>query len=360
LNAVASAQAQGQLFAGQHLAELELAEQIQRMVPCAERLRFCLSGSEAVHAALRVARASTGRNRFVRFEGHYHGWFDNVALGIGGAPLEALGPREEPTAARWSEGLPDRIEDQCLVLPWNDLELVERALARHAPQIAAVITEPVMCNNGCILPQPGYLQGLRRLCDEHGSLLIFDEVITGFRLAPGGAQQYFGVISDLAVFGKALASGYPLSVLAGKERWMRCVAEGRVIHAGTMNSGNPSIAAALATLDVLERDAVLPRLQAFGRQLMEGLRDAAQRAGRPLLLQGPGPMFHAGFSPLPEVREYRETLSYDKPRYAAFVAGMQDRGIRLIGRGLWYISAAHDQADLERAVATAYDVLRGL
>ncbi|MFN8855828.1 MAG: aspartate aminotransferase family protein, partial [Planctomycetaceae bacterium] len=179
LHAVSEASQAGQLYAGQHLQELELAELLQRLIPCAERLRFSLSGSEADHAALRLARAVTGRPRFLRFEGHYHGWFDSVAWGVGGT-LPDMGPREEPTAVPWSQGLPSEIRDEFLTLPWNDLGLVEQLFARHASELAAVITEPVMCNNGCIPPQPGFLQGLRELCTRHGVLLIFDEVITGF------------------------------------------------------------------------------------------------------------------------------------------------------------------------------------
>ena len=359
LSEVAEASATGQLFAGQHVRELELAERLQRQIPCAELLRFSLSGSEADHAALRLARAVTGRPRFLRFEGHYHGWFDNVALGISGPSLEALGPRERPTPARWTAGLPADVEKQCLLLPWNDLPLVDNTLRDSHHEIAAIITEPVMCNSGCIEPAPGFLAGLRQLCDAHGIVLIFDEVITGFRLGLGGAQKHFGVVPDLAIFGKAMASGYPISVLAGKRRFMEKIADGTVIHAGTMNSGNPSIAAAQATLDVLESENVHPRLFELGRRLMEGLRDAAIRAGRPMLVQGPGPMFHAGFTPLTEVRDFRETLTYDKPRYAAFVAAMQERGIRLIGRGLWYISAAHTREEIDQCIATAYEVLKG-
>lgn len=359
LEAVTVASRDGQLFAGQHLLELELAESLQRLIPCAELLRFSLSGSEADHAALRAARAVTGRDRFLRFEGHYHGWFDSVAVGVSGS-LPELGPRDAPTPVRWCQGLPARIEDECLVLPWNDLKLVEQTLARHAPDIAAVITEPVMCNNGCILPEPGFLAGLRALCDHYGCVLIFDEVITGFRVGLSGAQKRFEVIPDLAVFGKALASGYPLSVLAGKRRFMQPIAEGKVIHAGTMNSGNPTVAAALATLRVLEREDVPRKLEERGKTLMAGLADVSRRAGKPLLLQGPGAMFHAGFTTLPAVRDYRDTLTYDKALYGKFVAGMQDRGVRLIGRGLWYVSAAHTEGDLEQALASAAEVLRAL
>ena len=357
---VARASAEGQLFAGQHLLELELAERLQRLIPCAELMRFSLSGSESDHAAFRVARAITGRDKVLRFEGHYHGWLDSVAIAIGGPSLEALGPREAPTPVRWSQGLPAEIEKQSVVLPWNDLSLVEQTLAARHQEIAAIVTEPVMCNSGCIPPAPGFLQGLRALCDRHGIVLIFDEVITGFRLGLGGAQKHFGVTPDLAVFGKAMASGYPISVLAGKRQFMQPIADGKVIHAGTMNSGQPSVAASLATLDVLERDQVHPRLFELGRTLMDGLRDASQRAGKPLLVQGMGPMFHTGFTTKTEIRDLRDTFSYDKPLYAKFVAGMQDRGIRLIGRGLWYISAAHVPADIEHCVSTAFEVLKGL
>jgi glutamate-1-semialdehyde 2,1-aminomutase len=357
---IAQVSADGQLFAGQHRRELELAELLQRLIPCAELLRFSLSGSEADHAALRVARAVTGRPRFLRFEGHYHGWLDNVALGISAPNLEALGDYDHPNALPWTNGLPEGIEEQSLTLPWNNLELVDRTLARRHAEIAAVITEPVMCNNGCITPAPGFLQGLRSLCDKYGIALIFDEVITGFRLGLGGAQQFYNVIPDLAVFGKAMASGYPISVLTGKRRFMDKIADGTVIHAGTMNSGNPCVAAALATISILEAESVHPRLFELGRQLMRGLEDVSRRTGRPLFIQGPGPMFHAGFTPLAQVVDFRDTLSYDKRRYAEFVAGMQERGIRLIGRGLWYISGAHTTADIEQAISAAEGVLRAM
>jgi glutamate-1-semialdehyde 2,1-aminomutase len=349
---------QGQLFAGQHLRELELAEKLQQLLPCAELMRFSLSGSEADHTALRLARAATGRPRFVRFEGHYHGWFDNVAFGVSAPSLAALGEREQPTPVPWTEGLPARAEEESILLPWNDLALAEKTLrARHA-EIAAVLTEPVMCNSGCIEPEKDFLPGLRRLCDQYGIVLIFDEVITGFRLDLGGAQAFYGVTPDLAVFGKAMASGYPISVLAGKRPLMQRIADGRVIHAGTMNSGNPSVAAALATIEVLEQERVHEKLWALGGRLVAGLRQAARDTGQPLLVQGPGPMFHAGFADETPVRDYRDTLRYDKARYADFVRRMQERGIRLIGRGLWYVSAAHTAEEVDHAVETAHAVLK--
>jgi len=250
LDAVRESLASGQLFAGQHLAELELAEQLQALIPCAERMRFSLSGSEAVHTALRLSRAITKRPKFLRFEGHYHGWLDNVAQGIAAPSVEACGDREDPELIPWTQGLPARVKEECVILPWNDLELLQKTLESRHSEIAAIITEPVMCNNGCIPPKPGFLEGLRELCTRFGIVLIFDEVITGFRLSLGGAQRHFSVVPDLGIFGKALASGFPISVIAGKEAFVRPLVDGTVIHAGTMNSGNASIAAALATLEV--------------------------------------------------------------------------------------------------------------
>ncbi len=350
----------GQIFAGQHLAELELAEKLQSLIPSAELLRFSLSGSESDHAALRLSRAVTGRDKFLRFEGHYHGWFDNVVVGNAGASEEALGSRENPNKVHWTAGLPARIDDEMIVLPWNDLALLEKTVAERHSEIAAIITEPVMCNNGCIPPEPGFLEGIRALCDKYGIVFILDEVITGFRLGMGGAQKHFGVTPDLSVFGKAMASGYPISILAGKREFMQLIAEGKVIHAGTMNSCNPCIAAALATIEVLERDNVHEKLFALGQRLMAGLREAAKAANQPLLVQGLGPMFHTGFTTLDKVTDYRGTLTYDKAKYGAFSLGMQERGIRLIGRGLWYISGAHTEAEIDHAIEVAGEVLRSL
>ena len=360
LGAVQEYSAGGQLFAGQHIREVELAEQMQRLIPSAEIMRFCLDGSEAVQTAFRVARAKTGRPKFLRFEGHYHGWLDNVSWGISASSEAALGSREAPVAQPWSAGLPPRTEDEFIILPWNDLPLVKATVAARHAEIAAIITEPVMCNNGCIPPVPGFLEGLREICNEYGIALIFDEVITGFRLSIGGAQQYFNVTPDLSVFAKAMASGYPISAIVGKREWMSQITEGRVVHAGTMNAGNPTIAAAQATLQVLEETLPYEHLFRYGQQLMNGLRAAAEKTGHSVLLSGPGPMFHIAFTDVAEVKDYRHTLSFNREKLAAFIAGMHDRGVRIIGRGLWYISAAHQEADIEKAIRTAEEVMQGL
>src|SRR5690606_23906439 len=236
LEAVNSYSEQGQLYAGQHIQEIILAEKICELIPSAELIRFCLDGSEAVQTAFRVARAKTGKNKFLRFEGHYHGWLDNVAWGISTPSLEDLGDPSHPEAHVWSKGISPESRNEFIILPWNDLGLLEQTIKQHHHELAAIITEPVMCNNGCIAPKPGFLEGIRKLCDEYGIAFILDEVITGFRLGLGGAQAHYNITPDLSIFAKAMGSGYPISAIVGKTSWMDAIADSQVIHAGTMNS----------------------------------------------------------------------------------------------------------------------------
>jgi glutamate-1-semialdehyde 2,1-aminomutase len=347
----------GQLYAGQHILEVELAEKLQAIIPSAELMRFCLDGSEAVQTALRLARAKTGKNKFLRFEGHYHGWLDNVAWGISGTNVEALGDIENPTVHPWTAGLPEGVENEFITIPWNNLALLQKTVAKHQHELAAIITEPIMCNNGCILPEPGFLQGIRDLCTAHNITCIFDEVITGFRTSLGGAQAYFNITPDLSIFAKAMASGYPISAIVGKKEWMNLIVEAKVIHAGTMNASNSTVAAALGTIEVLEQPGVYENIYSLGLQLIEGLRAINKKYNQNLLVQGIGPMLHTGFTDLKEVRDFRDVYSYDKIKLGKFVAGMHDEGIRIIGRGLWYISAIHTEAEIQHALKIAEKVI---
>ncbi|MEJ7779823.1 MAG: aminotransferase class III-fold pyridoxal phosphate-dependent enzyme [Daejeonella sp.] len=267
LKAVKEYSEAGQLFAGQHIREIELAEKLNRLIPSAEIMRFCLDGSEAVHTAFRVARAKTGKKKFLRFEGHYHGWLDNVSWGYSAPSAEALGSEKHPNIFPWSEGLPETAKEEFISIPWNDLDLVKKTVAERHEEIAAIITEPIMCNSSCIQAKKGYLQGLRDICDQYGIALIFDEVITGFRVGLGGAQQSYNITPDLSIFAKALASGYPISAIVGKKDWMNVITESKVIHAGTMNAGNASVAAALATIEVLEKEQPYQRIYSLGNRL---------------------------------------------------------------------------------------------
>lgn len=335
-----------------------MAEKLTRLIPCAERVRFSLSGSEAIQAVLRLARAYTQKPKILKFEGHYHGWLDSVAFSINPA-VSAAGPAEAPHAVPWCEGIAAGCESNLIVLPWNNVDAVSRAFDQQGSEIAAAVCEPVMCNNGCIPPEPGFLQGLQQLCQGHEALLVFDEIITGFRLAIGGAQEYLGVTPDLAVFGKALANGFPISAIAGRDHVMKLLSEGRCIHAGTLNAQNTAVTAAWATLQFLENDSIhiYARLFEMGQDMRGELAAAAARYGHEVLTQGIGPVFHRGFTPVKKVTDYRGTLGYDQQKCLAFWDGMRERGFRLMGRGIWYISAAHTQEDLEKCILAAKQTL---
>jgi len=361
LKAAQSATSCGQLFAGQHLAEVELSEAIQHIIPSAELVRFCVSGSEAAQAALRLARVHSGRSKYIKFEGHYHGWLDSVAFSV--SPAES-GPVSGPTLTPepWTPGISPGLQDEVIVLPWNDLEKVREVLQQRGNEVAAIITEPIMCNSGCIPPEPGFLEGLREACDLHGVVLIFDEIITGFRVALGGAQAHFKVTPDLAIFGKAMGSGFPISALVGSRKIMGLLTTGKVLQAGTMNAQNTSVAAALATVLELHRNSqqIYGQFYRQAELLRASLEEAAREQGHQILIQGVGPVFHMGFTSLSKVRNYRDTLSYDKQKYSAFCLGMRERGVRLMSRGIWYISASHTQADIEEAVTAARATLAEL
>ncbi|MEQ7802641.1 aspartate aminotransferase family protein [Pedobacter sp. ASV1-7] len=351
---------QGQLYAGQHIKEVELAETIQRLIPSAELMRFCLDGSEAIQTAFRLSRAKTGKQKFLRFEGHYHGWMDNVCWGISAPSAAALGDLENPEVFPWTEGLPGHSKDEFIILPWNDLDLLKKVVKERHEEIAAIITEPIMCNSGCILPNEGFLAGIRTICDEFNITFILDEVITGFRVSINGAQKYFNILPDISIFAKAMGSGYPISAVVGKKEWMELIVQSKVIHAGTMNSSNAPIAAALATIEVLEKENPYERMYRLGLKLMDGLRKAAKGTGHNLLVQGLGPMFNTGFTDLGSVNNYRETFSYDKAKLSKFVAAMHDEGIRIIGRGLWYISAVHTEEEIDYTIEVVRNVLQKL
>jgi glutamate-1-semialdehyde 2,1-aminomutase len=357
LQAAAEAMQRGMMFAAQHEAEVRLAEKVCSMVPSAELVRFGSSGSEMIQAAFRIARAHTGRRKIVKFEGHYHGWFDNVLVSVA-PPLDAAGPREAPNSVPGSKGQSETALEDLIVLPWNDAGILERTLRSRAGEIAAVITEPVMCNVGCILPQPGYLETLRGLCDELGIILIFDEVITGFRVAPGGAQEVLGVRPDLCTFGKAMAGGFPIACLAGRRDLMDSLTSG-VNHSGTYNANLLVVAASIACLDLLTRDDGLAyrRLYAMGQRLREGIAGIAEETGLEVRIQGLGPVFHVAFAPGP-ITDYRSAAQQDTPRYHRLTRALLERGVRVLERGLWYVSTAHTDAEIDDTLNVVRDVMR--
>jgi len=353
-DAVARTLPDGQVFGGQHPLEIEVAERVRTLVPSMEVMRFSLSGSEAVHAAIRVARAATGRLALVRFDGHYHGWLD----GIYTANLRA---EEAPAAGQpGSRGQPAEALSHVMVLPWNDAGGLAAAADRLRGRLAGVILEPILCNTGVIPPRAGFIEAIREWCTREGAVLIFDEVITGFRVGAGGAQSLLGVRPDLSVFGKAMANGFPVSAVGGRRELLTAVASGDVLHAGTFNGQVVSMAAARATLDALAADggAVYGEITATGRAIMEGLRAAAGTLGMRVLLQGPGPVFHLWFTDLPVIDDVRTARATGVREYERFAQAMLRRGVRLIPGGRWYVSAAHTPDHVARTLEAAEEAFR--
>jgi glutamate-1-semialdehyde 2,1-aminomutase len=355
----------GTMFALPYELEARAARRIVDMVPSVELVRFGNSGTEVVLHATRLARAFTGRPVVVRFEGQYHGWADQLEWSHH-PDLAKAGPREAPVALPGTLGIPDVIGQTLAVLPWNDLDAVERLLRARGPQIAAILTEPIMGNTGVIPPRPGYLEGLREMATANGSVLIFDEVITGFRVAPGGAQAFYGVTPDLTTMAKALGGGFPVAAIGGRREIMDQVSGGHVLHAGTYNANVVAIAAANASLELLARPDVHEQLFRLSERLMAGFDETLNRAGVPVQVQGVGPMFQFWFSETP-VHDYRDAARHlNSPKYAALARALQERGVLVHPSNieLWFVSTAHTEADIdatlqafEDAVAATRDVL---
>jgi glutamate-1-semialdehyde 2,1-aminomutase len=361
--AVATQAAQGMLYGACTPLEVEVAERVTRMVPSADLVRFVPSGTEATMHAIRVARGFTGKPKILKFEGHYHGSHDQVLVSVS-TPPRVAGTEADPVRLPVGSGIPPESLANTIVTVWNDLDALERVIRRHAHELAAVITEPIMANQGFIPPDDGYLQGLQRLCREHDVLFILDEVITGFRLGRGGAQEAFGLSPDLSTFAKAMANGAPIGAFAGRREVMSVLEQGRVRHAGTYNAAPLALAASNATLAELDADggAVYARLDALGRRLIEGLRGAVDRAGAPALVQGRGSMLQIYFTDLARVRTYREAAGTDQALFSRFAHEMISRGVFVHPDGFehLFLSAAHTESDVDAIVDAADASLRAI
>jgi glutamate-1-semialdehyde 2,1-aminomutase len=358
VSVVSESMAQGSHFAAATSAEIDAAERFRHMVPSTEVVRFANTGSEATMLALRLARAHTGRNKFLKFEGHYHGWYDPYLLNAHSHPPEELGSKENPSRIPDSEGIPPTTFDDVVLAPWNDVAALERVMRQHRRELAAVITEPIMANMGCIPPRPAYLQRLRDLTQEYGTLLILDEVVTGFRYAPGGCQEYYGIRPDLSTFGKALGAGFPVGAVAGprsildRMRW----GDHMVLHYGTFNGHRLTMKVIAASLDLLSADGTYRKLHAIGDAAIAGLREVFRRHHIKAIVQGFGPMFQIYFTERDAIHDYRDYCTYvDSARYSRFVHLLLDRGIYMTpSNGLhWIISTAHSEADIATLLQAA-------
>jgi glutamate-1-semialdehyde 2,1-aminomutase len=329
-------------YGAQHELEFLVSEQIQRLMPCAERMAFTSSGSEACQIAFRLARAVTGRELILKFEGHYHGWMDGALISYKPS-TEQLG-----RTIGGSRGQVANAVENFVAAPWNDFAALQHIVDAHAGRIAAIAMEPVLCNSGCILPRPGYLQAVRDLCTARGILLMFDEVITGFRLSLGGAQQFYGVTPDLATFGKAVGGGAPLSGVAGRREILMQMFEG-VSFGGSFNGNPVSMASSHATLTELARNngAALAHAHVMGERLMTGIREIANRAGVPVLVSGFGTSFAIHFTEHTELTCYRDTLADDAERLRRFLYRALEAGLHIVPDGRMYVSTAHTTRDID-------------
>ena len=345
----------GTTFYTLHEPAVRLAQRIVELVPCAEAVKFCSDGTEATFYALRIARAFTGRTRVLKFEGGYHGTHDYALQGFKSLAGDA------GAASADSAGIPTALSESMLIAPFNDLEATRVVARAHAGEIAAVITEPVQRS---IPPEPGFLAGLRALCDEIGALLVFDEVVTGFRLAPGGAQEAYGVRPDLAAIGKVVGGGLPLAAVVGRRDAVELTvpgvpAERAVYLSGTLN-GNPLAAAAgLATLDVLFETGGPERLAGLGGILKAELEAAARRLSVPFQMLGPPSFAEPIFDEEP-VRDYRAYLGTNRKAAAAFGHELLRRGLYVNPGAKLYVSTAHTEAQLDMTAEIAVGAMQAV
>jgi len=349
-----------QLEKGSHFSApndelLKLSKKLTEIIPSAEAVSFQNSGTEAVMHALRLARAYTGKYKIIKFEGQYHGWSDEEKISIDAESVDELGDRSNPNKIIHTKGQRLSSADDLIVLPWNDLEILKSTFEKYKDEIAAVIMEPIMCDSGPILPDKAYLEGVRKLTNEYGIVLIFDEVITGFRVSLGGAQKYYGITPDISTFAKAIAAGYPFGAVVGKKEIMNCG-----IHAsGTFNANPIGTAAALATIKELEKQGTYEHLDEMGMMLVEGFNSLSKKYNIKIYTRHIGGIFILYFGFDKDQRDFREWLSNaDIELYEKFIKRCEEYGIRFTDRrGREYISTTHTKEDIIRTLKVSERVL---
>ncbi|MDA8219390.1 MAG: aspartate aminotransferase family protein [Dehalococcoidales bacterium] len=331
----------------------KLGEMLSRAVPCAEQVRFANSGSEATFTAMRIARVATGRQKILKFEGHFHGLHDYAIWNAHGPARDSLPTYPYVPPAVESAGVPPQLADLVIVIPWNDPAALQQALAEHGSEIAGIICEPVNFNSGGILPKPGFLELLREEATKHGCVLIFDEVLSSFRMAMGGAQAYYGVTPDICTLAKAVANGLPLAVVAGKKKFMAQLSPlGPAAHSGTYSGHLISVLAAIASLEIIGREGFYEQIFAKAERLYGGLNALLASHGVPARVQGLGARFGIYFGITDEVWDYQHAARIDGVLGHKFIRACFDRGVYFHNYGKMALghhgfSAAHTLADID-------------
>ena len=345
---VAEAIKSGTVFALTHELEVKVSERIVQMCPGVDRVRFANSGTEATMHALRIARSHTGREKIIKFEGQYHGMYDYMLFSTASSPLSAMGHRRSPISAPTSSGIPKAIHPLVISLPYNDMEVLEHTVKQAWGDVAAIIVEPILGNLSSIMPQAGWLELIRKLCDEYGIVMIVDEVKTGFRIAPGGAGEYFGVHGDLVTYAKAMGNGFPIAAIGGTKEVMDSVGPGRTAHGGTYCGNAVGTAAADAALEIIAQGDALQHVDACGRALMEGIDSILTDAGLAHSILGPPAMFGFTFGE-EEPTDFRTWSKLDHDLYTEIMAVLVRNGAMPDPDGAepWFLCATLTEKDVD-------------
>jgi glutamate-1-semialdehyde 2,1-aminomutase len=341
--------------------QIEVAQKLINNVPCFEKVSFMNSGSEVVQIALRLARAYTKKDVIIKFEGAYHGWMDSVAHTVHPS-LGVDADKKIRDKMPIGSGIPESAYSDVTVLQWNDAQGIEETIKRDRDRVAAVIVDPCMCNSGIIHPEDGYLEKIRELTAENGIVLIFDEVITGFRFDLHSAQGYFGITPDLATLAKAVGGGFPVAAYGGKAEIMDLMADGTVFRAGTVNANRVAMGAAYATLEILEEGngSIYKRISRVGTKLKKGMEEVIARENVQAILTGFGTMFQIHFTPLKRIRDYSDFCKSDKDKFMDFRNRMLTKGIfiRPSHFGELYVSGAHTDEDIDKTLEAFEDTIK--
>jgi glutamate-1-semialdehyde 2,1-aminomutase len=349
----------GVTFAATQEYEVKVAEHIIAMCPGVEMVRLANTGTECTMHAIRLARGYTGRDLILKFEGSYHGFQDYLLWSTANSKTEGMGDRSRPTAVKQSLGIPEILRELLVIAPWNDVEVLDDILKEKGDQIAAIIVEPIMGNAAAMIPQHGYLEFLRQKCSEYGIVLIFDEVKTGFRIAAGGAREYFGVIPDISTYAKAMGNGYPIAAIAGKREIMMTIAPGKVAQGGTYTGNAVATSAADATLEFMRSGQVFPQIQKVGTILMNGIGEILTRHNVPHRIHGVPAMFGITLSDF-NPRDFRDLDKVDWDLYEVIGEHLIDNGVMPDpdGREPWFLCSDHTEADAAETLQKFEDAVQ--